>query len=286
MPTADELLVDQTVTNKHVHQAVVQRHVRARPDLGEVGGKAAHLVPLHIDHDQAGSSFGRLLDERGGNRMISRCIRAGQQADVRLILPYVVRNGAAHATVRADTFDEAGWLRRRRRERDRLMGQRVGGTGVGTLPARHASALAHGPIQVERDLRHFALAAAPDHFVGLDIVAGPDAPITEDTRAVIDGNDRGREVLCRPQRTARPIRHLADPFERPQQLVPAFPFLQQPVFLGELLQPAGVKRRLALLRLRVAAQQQPQQHGPMLLDFRRRGMDGHSVGTLAYARRR
>ena len=53
---------------------------------------------------------------------------------------------------------------------------------------------AHRVAEVERDVRVEPLAAAPDHVVALDVVAGADAAVAQDAGVVVDGDDRARQV--------------------------------------------------------------------------------------------
>ena len=100
---------------------------------------------------------------------------------------------------------------------NRLVGQRAGRAGGDALTAGHAGRRAHRVAQVERDERAEPLAAAPDHVVALDVVAGPGAPVAQDAGVVIDRDDRARQVhaapgtarqavVARSPRTGRPAR--------------------------------------------------------------------------------
>ena len=77
---------------------------------------------------------------------------------------------------------------------DRLVGQRAGRAGGDALAAGDAGRGAHRVAEVERDVRGEPLAAAPDHVVALDVVAGADAAVAQDAGVVVDGDDRARQV--------------------------------------------------------------------------------------------
>src|SRR4029077_8621363 len=77
---------------------------------------------------------------------------------------------------------------------DRLVCQRAGRAGGDAFTAGYARRGAHRGAQVERDVGLVPLAAAPDHVVALDVVAGPDAPVAEDAGVVVDRDDRAGQI--------------------------------------------------------------------------------------------
>src|SRR5205085_465168 len=50
--------------------------------------------------------------------------------------------------------------------------------------------LPHRPVVVESDPRPVALPRPPDHLIRLHLIARPDAPVAENTRLMIDADDR------------------------------------------------------------------------------------------------
>ena len=114
----------------------------------------------------------------------------------RAALPvHVVGQRAAHAAVRADGVYRVEFGARPDGDvANRLVGQRTGRAGGHAFAARDAGRGAHRVAQVERDVGLVPLAAAADHVVALDVVAGPDAPVAQDAGVVVDRDDRAGQV--------------------------------------------------------------------------------------------
>src|SRR5262249_3430860 len=101
----------------------------------------------------------------------------------------VQRQGTPDTAIRTDAFDVSGLIWRNERQGECLVGERASGAGRDAFAARHARALAHRVVEVERDPRFVPLAGPADDFVALNLVACPDAAVAEDAGLVIDGDD-------------------------------------------------------------------------------------------------
>src|SRR6202034_2538215 len=114
----------------------------------------------------------------------------------RALIPVdVVGEGAADAAVRADGVHRVEFGARPDRDvADRLVRQRAGRARGHALAAGHAGRGAHRVAQVERDMGAVALAAAPDHVVALDVVAGPHTAVAEDAGVVVDRDNGAGQV--------------------------------------------------------------------------------------------
>ena len=181
----------------------------------------------------------------------------------------VVGDRAADAAVGADAVDgvELG-ARPDRHVVDRLVGEGAGGAGGHALPAGDAGRRAHRVVQVEGDPGGVALAAAADHVVALQVVAGPHAAVAEDAGVVVDRDDRVGHVGA----PAGPARQLAG-----GDAVP----------VGEGQQQVVAGRRLlrVVLGRGLVGEQQLGQRGPAALDVVGRRGDRHAVLARPHAGR-
>ncbi len=152
---------------------------------------------------------------------------------------------------------------------DRLVGERAGGAGGDTLAAGHARRRAHRVVEVEGDARRVTLAAAADHVVALDVVAGADAAVAEDAGVVVDGDHRVGQVGTAPVGSRQVT----------GQHVVAVGQVEQQVVAGRGLLRVG-------LGCRLVDDQQLGQGRPALFELRGRRGDLHALLAGAYARRR
>ena len=242
----------------------VGRHVAA-----DVSGQRAFrvgLLPADQRHHQA-------LRRRGVVPAVTALhaqppLRAGLLPALRVrdraLLPvHIVSEGAAHAAVRADGVHRVQLGARPDRDVvDRLVRQRAGRACGHALAAGHARRGAHRVAQVERDTGVVALAAAPDHVVALDVVAGPHAAVAQDAGVVVDGDHRAGQVGAATRRRGQggAVRGEPEPFGQREQFV-----------------VAGRRLLRVALAWRLVADQQLRQHRAAALKFRRACLNLHPV---------
>ena len=119
----------------------------------------------------------------------------------------VVGQRATDAAVRTHAVDRVERFARAQRRVDRHVDERAGRANRRALAARHAAALAHRRVEIERDARRVALAGAAEHLIVLQVVTGADAQVAHHAGLVIDGDHR-RAGVARARvagREARPV---------------------------------------------------------------------------------
>ncbi len=151
---------------------------------------------------------------------------------------------------------------------DRLVGEGAGRAGGHALAARDAGRRAHRVVEVEGDPGGVALAAAADHVVALQVVAGAHAAVAEDAGVVVDRDHRVGRVGA----PAGPGRQLAG---------------GDAVAVGQGQQQVVAGRGLlrVVLRRRLVGEQQLGQGGPAALDVVGRRGDRHAVLARPHAGR-
>ena len=122
--------------------------------------------------------------------LIARAVAPLGKDDGVLLLVDVIGERAAHTAVGANAVHALELRGRPQRRRDGFVDQRAGRTYGDALAAGDAGALAHWIVEIEGDARAVTLAAAADHLIVLDVVAGADAAIAQDARLVVDGDHR------------------------------------------------------------------------------------------------
>ncbi len=199
--------------------------------------------------------------------LVARLLAAVRERDRPALVVHVIRQRAAHAAIRAHRVDRPELLARADRHvADRLVDQRARGAGGHALAAGHARRLAHRIVEVERDPRLIALAAAADHVVALDVVAGPHAAVAQDARIVVDADHRVRVILAAPPPVGQVVAADAVPASQHEQLV------------------VGRRRLLRILVGRgLVDEQEPREHRPLPLDLVGGGLDLHPVLARAHA---
>ena len=99
---SDEVLVDQPLGHDRVHHRVQKRDVGIGLDLEIVGGVARELESARICQDELHTLLARVLDPRGGDRVVDRGAGADQKHDLGL---HDVRHLVRHRS-RADAFHQ------------------------------------------------------------------------------------------------------------------------------------------------------------------------------------
>ena len=110
------------------------------------------------------------------------------------ILFFVERQCAANAAIGADTIDGIEFITIYNRQCNFLIDKCPGRTSARTFTAGDTGTLAHRVVEIEGNLGTGAFAGAADHIVRLDIIAGTDATITEDTGRMVNGDDWRGEI--------------------------------------------------------------------------------------------
>ena len=100
----DEVAVGQPQPDHLVHHAVVERDVGAGLELAEDVGVIGHLVGARVHVDDRGAVAPGLLEERRGDRVVSRGVAAG---DDRHVGVHHVAVGGGHGA-RADALEQRG----------------------------------------------------------------------------------------------------------------------------------------------------------------------------------
>ena len=216
-----------------------QRHLEALGMLGVVPTVAAL-------HAEAG--------------LVARALAALGENDAVFRFVHVVGEGATHAAIGADAIDLGQFLGGAQGKIQGPVHQGAGGAGRRTLTAGNTGALPHGDIEVEADARSVPLARAADDVVALDIVAGTDTAIAENTRVVFHGDD------CRTR--------IGGPGLRRSPLRPPGVVLARQG--EERVVPQRFFARVGL-GFRLIGHQQVHQVPAMFLDFFRCGFDLHAV---------
>ena len=110
------------------------------------------------------------------------------------------RHRTTNAAIRANAVDRFEIIARQHRQRDSLLRQRARRARCHALAARHAGAFPHRVVEVKRNLRQEAFAAATDNVVRLQRVTRSNTAIAQNAGRVIHGNDRRRIIKGRGSR--------------------------------------------------------------------------------------